>query len=132
LIGRGVSDRFVSARKHDQDAALEARPGQPAHRSAGAPVAAIGYAATDEEGPMDGTVDITIPVEPIAAAELRDSRKREAVGRLVSPVLRREREQNVDLLFAAIEQLGSAAEAKGLTDEILQEELAAYNAERRS
>ena len=81
---------------------------------------------------MDATVDITIPVEPIAAAELRDARKRAAVGRLVSRVLRREREQNVDLLFSAIEQLGASAEAKGLTDEILQQELAAYNAERRS
>ena len=81
---------------------------------------------------MDATVDITIPVEPIAAAALRDERTREAVGRLVSRVLRREREQNVELLFAAIDRLGASAEAKGLTDEILQQELAAYNAERRS
>jgi hypothetical protein len=81
---------------------------------------------------MDGTVDITIPVEPMAAAALNDARKREAVGRLVSRVLRREREQNVDLLFTAIERLGSEAEARGLTDEILEQELAAYNAERRS
>jgi hypothetical protein len=80
---------------------------------------------------MDATVDITIPVEPIAAAALRDERKREAVGRLVSRVLHREREQNVDLLFAVIEQLGSAAAAKGLTEQILQQELAEHNAERR-
>jgi hypothetical protein len=85
-----------------------------------------------KEAPMDGTVDITIPVEPMAAADLNDARKREAMGRLISRVLRREREQNVDLLFAAIERLGSAADATGLTDEILEEELAAYNAERRS
>jgi hypothetical protein len=88
------------------------------HRPARAPVIVIGYLAIDEEIPMDGTVDITIPVEPIAAAELRDARKREAVGKLVSLVLRREREQNGNLLFAAIEKLGAAAEAKGLTDEI--------------
>ena len=35
---------------------------------------------------MDGTVDVTIPVEPEAAAALADARNREAVGRLVSRV----------------------------------------------
>ena len=38
---------------------------------------------------MDRTVDVTIPVEPEAAA-LADARNREAVGRLVSRVLRSE------------------------------------------
>jgi hypothetical protein len=33
---------------------------------------------------MDKTVDVTIPVEPEAAAALADARNREAVGRLVS------------------------------------------------
>lgn len=33
---------------------------------------------------MDNTVDVTIPVEPEAAAALSDARNREAVGRLVS------------------------------------------------
>jgi hypothetical protein len=80
---------------------------------------------------MDGMVDVTIPVEARAADALRDARKREAVGRLISRVLQREREQNVDLLFAAIERLSADAEVKGLTDEILEQELAAYNAERR-
>ena len=61
----------------------------------------------------------------------RDARKREAVGRLVSPVLQRGREQNVALLFAAIEPLGAGAQTKGLSEEILEQELAAYNAERR-
>jgi hypothetical protein len=37
---------------------------------------------------MDRTVDVTIPVEPEAAAALADARSREAVGRLVSRVLR--------------------------------------------
>ena len=35
---------------------------------------------------MDKTVDVTIPVEPEAAAALADARNREAVGRLVSRV----------------------------------------------
>jgi hypothetical protein len=33
---------------------------------------------------MDRTVDVTIPVEPEAAAALADARNRAAVGRLVS------------------------------------------------
>lgn len=37
---------------------------------------------------MGRTVDVTIPVEPEAAAALADARNREAVGRLVSRVLR--------------------------------------------
>jgi hypothetical protein len=89
------------------------------------------YNAIREEDPMDGTVDVMIPVDARAAGELRDARTRDAIGRLVSLVLQRQRQENVNLLFAAIEQLGDDAEAKGLTDTILEEELAAYNAERR-
>ena len=37
---------------------------------------------------MGKTVDVTIPVEPEVAAALVDPRSREAVGRLVSRVLR--------------------------------------------
>jgi hypothetical protein len=37
---------------------------------------------------MEGTVEVTIPVEPEAAAALADARDREAVGRLVSRLLR--------------------------------------------
>jgi hypothetical protein len=37
---------------------------------------------------MGKTVDVTIPVDPEAAAALADARNREAVGRLVSRVLR--------------------------------------------
>jgi hypothetical protein len=80
---------------------------------------------------MDSTVDVTIPVDARAASELRDARTRDAIGRLVSRVLQRQRREHVEKLFAAIEQLGADAEAKGLTHEFLEEELAAYNAERR-
>jgi hypothetical protein len=80
---------------------------------------------------MDTTVDVTIPVDARAASELRDARTRDAIGRLVSRVLQRQRRENVEKLFTAIEQLGADAEAKGLTDDILDEELAAYNLERR-
>ena len=77
---------------------------------------------------MDTTVDVTIPVDARAASELRDARTRDAIGRLVSRILQRQRRENVEKLFTAIEQLGADAEAKGLTAEILDEELAAYNA----
>jgi hypothetical protein len=41
-----------------------------------------------KEVQMDRTVDVTIPVEPEAVAELADACNREAMGRLVSRVLR--------------------------------------------
>jgi hypothetical protein len=78
---------------------------------------------------MDSIVDV--PVDARAASELRDPRTRDAIGRLVSRVLQRQRQQHIDKLFSAIDQLSTDAEANGLTDKILEEELAAYNAERR-
>jgi hypothetical protein len=41
-----------------------------------------------KEVQMDRTVDVTIPVEPEAAAALADPRNLEAIGRLVSRLLR--------------------------------------------
>ncbi|MSP00877.1 MAG: hypothetical protein EXR07_07495 [Acetobacteraceae bacterium] len=38
---------------------------------------------------MDTTVEVTIPVDPEAAAALADTRNREAIGRLVSRILTR-------------------------------------------
>lgn len=84
-----------------------------------------------KEVPTD-TIDITIPVDARVAAELRDARTHNAVSRLVSRTLERQRQENTDRLFAAMERLSADAEAKGLTDQILQDELAAYNAERRT
>jgi hypothetical protein len=40
------------------------------------------------EARMGNTVDVTIPVEPEVAVALADERNRQAVGRLVSRVLR--------------------------------------------
>ena len=80
---------------------------------------------------MDSIVDVTIPVDARAASELRDPRTRDAIGRLVSRVLQRQRREHIEKLFSAIDQLSADAEANGLTDKILEEELAAYNAERR-
>ena len=70
---------------------------------------------------MDTIVDVTIPLDARAASELRDGRTRDAIGRLVSRVLHRQRQENVERLFAAIERLSADAEAKGLTEDILAE-----------
>jgi hypothetical protein len=79
---------------------------------------------------MDGTVDVTIPVEPEAAAALADARNREAVGRLVSRVLRPR--SGPSPLAEATAELKAEARAAGLTDTGIDAELAAYNAERRN
>jgi hypothetical protein len=77
----------------------------------------------------DRTVDVTIPVEPEAAAALADARNREAVGRLVSRVLRPR--SGPSALAQAIAEMKADAMAAGLTDADIDAELAAYNAERR-
>jgi hypothetical protein len=74
------------------------------------------------------TVPVTIEVEPAAAAVLDDDTKRAWVGRIVSRMLQ---PAGVDRLFAAMDAISAEARRRGLTDEILQAELDAYNAERR-
>ena len=78
---------------------------------------------------MGSTVDVTIPVEPEAAAALADPRNREAVGRLVSRVLRPR--AGPSPLAEAIAELKADARATGLTDADIDADLAAHNAERR-
>jgi hypothetical protein len=77
---------------------------------------------------MAGYVDVVIPVEAEAAAALEDSRKCEAVGRIVSRILRPRPDH--DPLVEAMERLSVDAKAKGLTAETLNVELAAHKAER--
>jgi len=78
---------------------------------------------------MDELVDISIPVEAEAAKALGDARKREAIGRVISRILKPSKDENP--LLAAMERLSADAERRGLTQQILDDELAAYNAERR-
>jgi hypothetical protein len=78
---------------------------------------------------MNDTVEVTIPVDPEAAAALADARNREAVGRLVSRVLRPR--SGLSPLAQAIAELKAAARAAGLTDLEVEAAFAAYNAERR-
>ena len=78
---------------------------------------------------MSDTVEVKIRVEREAAAALRDARNRDAVGRLVSRVLRSH--SGPSALARAIAELKAEAGAAGLTDGEIDAELAAYNAERR-
>jgi hypothetical protein len=77
---------------------------------------------------MPDTVPVTIDVEPGAAAALNDDVRRARVGRLLSRMLR---PASVDRLFELMDAISAEAERRGLTDEILEAELAVYNAERR-
>jgi len=78
---------------------------------------------------MPDTVDVTIPVEPSAAAALADTRTRAAMGRLVSRVLRPR--SGPSELAQAIAEAKAEARAAGLTEADIDAELATYNAERR-
>lgn len=78
---------------------------------------------------MDGTIDVTIPVDERAAEMLRDPHNREVIGRYVSRVLFPSEQPSE--LAQAIAELKAEARAAGLTDEDIDAELAAYNAERR-
>lgn len=78
---------------------------------------------------MQTSVDVTIPVEPDVAAVLADRRNREAIGRLISRVLRPG--TGADPLAKAIAELKAEVRAAGLTDAEIDAELAAWKAERR-
>jgi hypothetical protein len=78
---------------------------------------------------MDKTVDVTIPVDAEAAAALADARNRDAVGRLVSRVLRPH--AGPSPLARAIAELKAEVRQAGLADAEIDAELSAYNAERR-
>ncbi|MFZ4408913.1 MAG: hypothetical protein ACOYOH_16340 [Paracraurococcus sp.] len=78
---------------------------------------------------MDDTVDVTIPLDPAVAARLADP---VVLAQAAALVNRTFRPANVESLFAAIAACKAEARANGLTDAMIDEELAAYNAERRT
>jgi len=88
----------------------------------------VGDVNSTSRCPSEVIVDVVIPVEAEAAAALTDIRKREAVGRIVSRILRPQPDH--DPLVEAMERLSADAKAKGLTAETLDTELAAHKAER--
>ena len=78
---------------------------------------------------MDGIVDVTIPVAADVAATLADAGKREAIGRIVSRLLRPV--PGDDPLLETMKHLSADATAKGLTSEILDAEPGVHKSERR-
>ncbi len=79
--------------------------------------------------PDTHTVDIAIPVDVSVAAALDDAAVRAMAGRLVSRMLQ---PASVERLFDTMDAISAEAARRGLTDDILEVELAAYNAERRN
>jgi hypothetical protein len=77
-----------------------------------------------------GTVMVEIPLTPEAAQALGDPERRERIGRRVSRMLRPQSPGD-DPLAAIFASIKHAARADGVTDEEIEAELAAYNAERR-
>lgn len=78
---------------------------------------------------MSRTVSTEILVDEPAAEALADADTRARIGRLVSQVARLHK--GPDPLAAILERTSGAAQRKGFTDEEIDAELAAYNAERR-
>ncbi len=79
--------------------------------------------------PDTHTVDIAIPVDVSVAAALDDAAVRAMAGCLVSRMLQPAR---VERLFDTMDAISAEAARRGLTEDILDAELAAYNAERRN
>ena len=74
---------------------------------------------------MGQFITVEIPVEAEAASALADAQRRELVSRMLRP------RAGEDPLAAALERLKASAHAAGLTDEIVDAALTAYNAEHR-
>lgn len=74
------------------------------------------------------TVPVTFQLDPETATVLEGPATRARVERLVARMVR---PASPERLFDAIQALKAEAHRNGLTDEIVDEELAAYNAERR-
>ena len=79
---------------------------------------------------MPDIVPVTIEVDAATAAVLADARTRAAMGRLVSRVLHPR--PGPSELAQAIADAKAEARSSGLTDADIDEELDAYNAERRA
>lgn len=81
---------------------------------------------------MPDTVPVTFELDPDTASALDDPATRARVERLIRRTARpRARDGGIERLFAAMDALSDEARRRGLTDEILHEELAAHNAEHR-
>jgi hypothetical protein len=79
---------------------------------------------------MTDTVTVEIPVDAEAAKSLQDYHQRQLVGQLVSRMLRPAADN--DPLTAVIGRIKTKAHAAGLTDAVIDAELAAAKTARRS
>jgi hypothetical protein len=79
---------------------------------------------------MGDTVDVTIPVDPVAARYLENAVRRAAVGRYLSGLLRSGRIR--EALADAIAEAKREARATGLTDDDIDSELDAWRHERQA
>jgi hypothetical protein len=77
---------------------------------------------------MSQVSKIEIPVEEATAAALTDTRRREAVGRLIDRLVHPGAD---DPLIALFDRMSDEANKAGLTEDDINAELSAYNAERR-
>ncbi len=78
---------------------------------------------------MSQVSKIEVPVEAATAAALSDARRLQAVGRLIDRLVRPGAD---DPLIALFERVSAEAREAGLTEDEIDAELAAYNAERRA
>ncbi len=74
------------------------------------------------------TVPVTFQLDPQTAAALADPA---TLGLAEQAIRSTVRKAGVDRLFATMDAISAEAQRRGLTDDILEQELAAYNAEHR-
>ena len=77
---------------------------------------------------MSALKKIEIEVEADTAAALADDRRRAAVGRMIDRMVR---PGESDTLLVLLETIAEQAHEAGFSDQDLEAELVAYNAERR-
>ncbi len=79
--------------------------------------------------PDTNTVSVTFELDPETAAALDDPATRVRIERLIRRTVR---PTGIEQLFVAMDALSDEARRRGLTDEILEEELVAHDAGRRT
>ena len=77
---------------------------------------------------MSETVPVILELDPETAAALGDPGTRARVERLIQRTVHL---TGVDRLFTVMDETSTEARRRGLTNEILEVELEAYNVERR-
>ena len=79
---------------------------------------------------MDQTIEVPIPLDAETAKTLDSPARREALGRYLNGLMRTGRLR--DALAEAIGEAKREARASGLTDDVVDAELAAWRADRKA